>query len=240
VALRTRDAQQTNDTQPACQATAFDTGRQLSTWRVIAGVLFLLLALLPYKVVYATSLYSLSIDEVAGDAELVFQGTVVNRESRIDTASGIIHTYVTFSVEEVIKGEYTGDQLELRFTGGEVNGEIVEVSGLTLPADGELGIYFVEALNRDLVNPLLGWSQGHYLIVEENGQPQVTTNDRQPVTSVQPQAQVPITLRRPQQIIDGKHAAATGIVTADAKALTAPSPLTPEQFKTRIRALLEP
>ncbi|MFN3163577.1 MAG: hypothetical protein ACE37N_08880 [Pseudohongiellaceae bacterium] len=202
--------------------------------------MLIFLATLPYNGLYATSLFSLSIDEVAEDAELIFEGSVLSREARVDTASGIIYTYVTFSVGEVIKGNYSGEQLELRFTGGEVNGEIVEVSGLTLPAAGEQGIYFVESLYRDLVNPLLGWSQGHYLIVEQDGEQQITTNDRQPITSIQPQAQVPATLRRPQRIIDGKHAAATGVVTSNAAALSVERPLTPAQFKARIRALLEP
>lgn len=207
---------------------------------IAASTLLLLLAALPCKDLYATSLFSLSIDEVAEDAELIFEGAVLNREARVATASGIIHTYVTFSVSEVIKGDYSGAQLELRFTGGEANGEIVEVSGLTLPAAGEQGIYFVESLNRVLVNPLLGWSQGHYLIVERDGEQQITTNDRQPVTSVQAQDQVPAALRRPQRIIDGKHAAATGVVTSNAAALSVERPLTPAQFKARIRALLEP
>lgn len=207
---------------------------------IVASMVLILLAALPYKGLYATSLFSLSIDEVAEDAELIFEGSVLSREARVDTASGIIYTYVTFSVGEVIKGNYSGEQLELRFTGGEVNGEIVEVSGLTLPAAGEQGIYFVESLYRDLVNPLLGWSQGHYLIVEQDGEQQITTNDRQPITSIQPQAQVPATLRRPQRIIDGKHAAATGVVTSNAAALSVERPLTPDQFKARIRALLEP
>ncbi len=225
---------------PACQASSVrPSGRSVCS-TFVASLLLIFLATLPYNGLYATSLFSLSIDEVAEDAELIFEGSVLSREARVDTASGIIYTYVTFSVGEVIKGNYSGEQLELRFTGGEVNGEIVEVSGLTLPAAGEQGIYFVESLYRDLVNPLLGWSQGHYLIVEQDGEQQITTNDRQPITSVQPQAQVPATLRRPQRIIDGKHAAATGVVTSNAAALSVERPLTPAQFKARIRALLEP
>lgn len=225
---------------PACQANSVRPSARSVCSTFVASLLLIFLATLPYNGLYATSLFSLSIDEVAEDAELIFEGSVLSREARVDTASGIIYTYVTFSVGEVIKGNYSGEQLELRFTGGEVNGEIVEVSGLTLPAAGEQGIYFVESLYRDLVNPLLGWSQGHYLIVEQDGEQQITTNDRQPITSVQPQAQVPATLRRPQRIIDGKHAAATGVVTSNAAALSVERPLTPAQFKARIRALLEP
>ena len=213
--------------------------RQPRFW-LLAGGLLLALVVLPVGNLHATSLFSMSIDEVAGKAELVFEGTVIDRESRIETATGIIHTYITFSVTDVIKGSYSGEQLELRFTGGEVNGEIVEVSGLTLPDAAEQGIYFVESLDRDLVNPLLGWSQGHYLIVDQDGELQVTTNDRRPITSVQPRAQVPAALRRPQQIVDGKHAAATGVVTSDVSALTVQRPLTPTQFKARIRELLNP
>lgn len=213
--------------------------RHPRAWLLTVSLL-LTLASLPIHHLHATSLFSMSIDEVASEAELVFEGTVIDRQSRVEFATGIIHTYITFSVTDVIKGNYTGDQLELRFTGGEVNGEIVEVSGLTLPDASEQGIYFVESLDRDLVNPLLGWSQGHYLIVDQDGELQVTTNDHRPITSVQARAEVPAALRRPQQIVDGKHAAATGVVTRDASALSVQRPLTPAQFKTRIRELLEP
>ena len=185
----------------------------------------------------ATTLVSMSIDQISSDAELIFEGEVLVRETRRDTSNNLIYTYVTFAVQDVIKGTYSSDELELRFTGGSISDEIVEISGLTLPGEGEQGIYFVESISRNLLNPLLGWSQGHYLIQEDNGERRVSTLEQELVTAVQPVANVPSTLRRARRLIEGQTDTADGIVSAPA-ALSANEALTVEQFKDAIRSLL--
>jgi hypothetical protein len=140
-------------------------------------------------------------------------------------------------VTDVIKGEHDGATLELKFLGGSINGRILEVSGLRLPALNETGIYFIETLSQDLVNPLMGWSQGHFLIQSDaNGLARVTTNDNAPVLEVQPLADVPQLLRRPAELIGGTNDAARGVVT-DSSALRMPQALTVDEFKSRIREL---
>ena len=37
--------------------------------------------------------------------------------------------------------------------GGVFNGQIVQVSGMRIPEMAEQGIYFVESMSRDLINP---------------------------------------------------------------------------------------
>ena len=117
----------------------------------------------------ATTILGMNIDEVAQGAEIIFEGKVVEHNVR-ENDMGMIVTYVTFRIEELIKGEYGEQLLELKFTGGRLDEQIMEVSGLRIPSPNEEGIYFVESVNRNLVNPLLGWSQGHYLIYEQNGE----------------------------------------------------------------------
>lgn len=185
----------------------------------------------------ATTLVSMSIDQISNDAELIFEGEVLVRETRRDTSNNLIYTYVTFAVRDVIKGSYGGSELELRFTGGSIDDEIVEISGLTLPGEGEQGIYFVESISRNLLNPLLGWSQGHYLIHEENGERHVSTLEEEHVTAVQPVTNVPAVVRRAPRLIEGQTDAADGIVSTPA-ALNANEALTVDQFKEAIRSLL--
>lgn len=197
----------------------------------------LMLMLAPVANAWATSIQSMSIDRLAADAALIFEGQVIATESRVDAGSDLIYTYVTFELIDIIKGDYSAATLELRFTGGDVNGDVVEISGLTLPETGEQGIYFVESLDRNLLNPLLGWSQGHYLIFNDEGERRVSTNDQRPVTAVQPVANIPTLLLQPQRLIEGKSDAATGIVT-DSSALRGSRALTADEFKTRIRALV--
>lgn len=185
----------------------------------------------------ATTLVSMSIDQISSEAELIFEGEVLVRETRRDTSNDLIYTYVTFAVRDVVKGSYGGSELELRFTGGSIDNEIVEINGLTLPGEGEQGIYFVESISRNLLNPMLGWSQGHYLIHEENGERHVSTLEEEHVISVQPVSNVPRALRRAQRLIEGQTDTADGIVSVPA-GLNTSEALTVDEFKEAIRSLL--
>ena len=185
----------------------------------------------------ATTILGMNIDEVAQDAELIFEGKVVEHNVR-ENAAGMIVTYVTFRIEELIKGEYDETLLELKFTGGRLGGQIMEISGLRIPSPNEEGIYFVESVNRNLVNPLLGWSQGHYLIYEQNGERKVSTVNDRPVTDVLSTQSVPVALRRPVSVIDGDTDPAAGVV-ASSQTLHPDQALTTDSFKAKIRALID-
>ena len=185
----------------------------------------------------ATTLLGMDIDDIAREAELIFEGMVLVTEARQESNSGIISTYVTFQISDVIKGDYDADSVELKFMGGSINGEVVAVSGLTIPQQGERGIYFVESLNRDLINPLLGWSQGHFLIVDEAGIPRISTVDSEPVTAVDSVANIPSVIKKPQAIIQESNEVAAG-VTTESSSLLIERALTVDQFKGRIRELL--
>lgn len=200
-------------------------------------LLGLLVAANNFHSVFASTVLSMDIDELAAEAELIFEGEVLQHSSQLEAASGIINTYVTFAVFDVVKGDYSGQQLELKFAGGTINGETVEISGLILPRVGEQGIYFVESMSRSLINPLLGWSQGHYLIIEENGERLVNTVSESPVTDVRPVANIPRTIRKPQTIVESDTDAAFGVIT-DVSAQGIERALTAEEFKDRIQQLI--
>jgi hypothetical protein len=151
--------------------------------RISIGVLaaWLLWAALP---VSASTVLEMDFPEVVDAAELVFMGEVLSVESR-QTGPRRIHTVVRFRVIEVLKGDYSGDTLELRYLGGEINGRRMQVTDMEWPEAGENGMYFVESLRRSTVHPLVGWSQGHYRIENDaQGQARVFTADRRPVTGV--------------------------------------------------------
>lgn len=186
----------------------------------------------------ATTILSMDIDEVVTDAEFIFEGEVVFSETRQDSGSGIIRTYVTFAINDVLKGDEIGDSVELTFMGGAFNGEVVQVSGLRIPEDGEQGIYFVESLNRNLVNPLIGWSQGHFIIVDEDGDRRISTIDEKAVTDVQSVAAIPLAIKKPGGTIEGDSDVAAGVATDSnpngrSRALTVP------QFKAQILGIIE-
>lgn len=186
----------------------------------------------------ATTLLGMDIDQIANQAELIFEGEVLERRVLQDSSSGIINTYITFRVIDVIKGSSAGETLELKFAGGEFNGEIVEVSGSILPALNEVGIYFVESATQDMLNPLLGWTQGHFTVAVEDGERRVFSAVSKPVIQVQAMSNVPVAIKAPRSLIQGKDGVAAGVLT-ESSALRANQALSVDQFKQRIRDMIE-
>ncbi|MCG8414596.1 MAG: hypothetical protein MI746_10305, partial [Pseudomonadales bacterium] len=107
-----------------------------------------------------------------------------------------------------------------------------------IPKVDEEGVYFVESTSRDLINPLLGWSQGHFLIVDDEGERRITTSNLRPVTDVQRTGRIPRTIKRPQPLIDGDVGAASGVIT-DAGPFQFNQALSVEEFKSRIRDMID-
>lgn len=204
-------------------------------WRVCILAAFVLVSIGDLS---ATTIRGMDIDRVARDAELIFEGEVIQHDSQINSGTGIIDTYVTFAVTDVLKGDYSSEQLELKFTGGTHEGQSVQVSGLKIPAVGEQGIYFVESVTRSLINPLLGWSQGHFIISELDGERTVNTANEEPVIEVMPVSNIPATIKKPLGLIEGNADSAAGVLT-DTSALRVQRPMSVEEFKTRIRELIE-
>jgi hypothetical protein len=133
---------------------------------------------------HAASVRQVTMDEMLQQCRFVFEGKVLALEARENNQKRI-HTYVTFEIHDIIKGEYSGDTITLSFLGGTVGDVTMGVSDMKLPQMGERGIYFVESLETSQVHPLYGWSQGHFLVQpDDTGTDRVMTSNEQPVTEV--------------------------------------------------------
>ena len=138
------------------------------------------------------SVLAVSLEQLSTASQLIFEGEVVGKTSEFNANQTSIHTYVTFRVVDVVKGTYNQPEITLRFLGGTV-GEIgLNVSDSTVPELGEAGIYFVESLERFQVNPLYGMDQGHFLVLESNGQRFMTTRNRRVITGLFSDDQPPV------------------------------------------------
>jgi len=112
---------------------------------------------------FASSILEVDFQQAVNKAESIFEGEVVATTPEM-SADGIIYTYVDFLILDVLSGDLNvGESITLRFTGGTTNGLTFSV-GSTIPAIAEHGVYFIESMDRQLINPLYGWSQGHYRI----------------------------------------------------------------------------
>ena len=144
-------------------------GNQL-TVRPFLNVLVLMLSLVSASsCANASSVKSITLQDATLASALVFEGVVTARQERTDPASGQPFTYFTFNIISVLKGTYPTPTIELGFMGGARNGLMMQVSDMIMPKVGEQGIYFVEQLNQQQVNPLYGWHQGHYLVITNPG-----------------------------------------------------------------------
>ncbi len=124
-------------------------------------------ALLNADQVKASTVLKVSFEEVCQGAELIFEGRVVSRESRLSSTTGNPFTYFTFEIIDVIKGSYISNIIELGFMGGPKGDYVMTVSDMRMPEIGERGVYFVENLSVQQVHPLCGWHQGHYLVITD-------------------------------------------------------------------------
>lgn len=137
--------------------------------------------------VSASSVKQLEMNDMLTEAELVFEGIVTASEPRFNASKTLIITDITFDITEVVTGEYQQSSIELSFVGGVIGEHSVHAEGLRQPQVGESGIYFVSSLTKSLVNPLVGWSQGHFLLEkDESGVDMVMTDEHLNVLEIQP------------------------------------------------------
>ena len=173
----------------------------------------------------AASVRSVSMSEMLGGAELVFEGRAVGRRTAEDGGPGALRTCVRFEVVEVLKGPAVASPLELCFAGGRSKyGVTRSVAGLERPQLGEHGIYFVGSLaDPYLVHPLVGWDQGRFRVEADQT---VTTAAGDPVLSLEADdAKVEGGAARGARV--GKRGARSGAAPMDAAA-----------FKARLRELM--
>jgi hypothetical protein len=134
----------------------------------------------------ATTLERKSLSDLANGSELIIDGTVVARSVEALPNGQGARTCFMFKIAEVIAGSHPGKSLRLCFFGGEINGRGFAVSGMRYPDVGERGIYLIESTHQSMLNPLIGWDQGRFLVVKDNagGMARVTTADGQRITGL--------------------------------------------------------
>jgi len=84
----------------------------------------------------ATSVREVTINEMLQQSQFVLEGTVTAIEAR-ENSQERIHSYVTFEITDIIKGEYHRNIITLRFLGGTVDDITLVVSDMRLPQEGE-------------------------------------------------------------------------------------------------------
>lgn len=181
---------------------------------------------------WGSTVRQITIADMANSSALIFEGSVIGVRSVYEHKR--IYSLINFAISDVISGDYTTGNIELRYLGGRIGEQELRVGEMEMPQMGEQGIYFVESLKKPGVHPLRGWGQGHFRILfnSRSGKREVLTASGQKVSAV----------LRQVEGLSGKSVdkfnsrVARGIGIAE---FESDQPLTVEAFKDQIRALLE-
>ena len=179
----------------------------------------------------ATSIRQFTFAELSDHASLIIEGKVIAAVARVDGLGGGIGTYVRVRVLDRLKGPDVGHEVELRFAGGTVADRTLQFADMVIPKAGETGVYFVESVDAYQINPLVGWSQGHFVEIADaqTGLRRVYTPDRRAILAIGggPGAQE-------QQVLSGSHGTALGIQVAK-KPGQSPQAMSSTEFREFIR-----
>ena len=153
---------------------------------VLRSLLLISCALLALHPARAMTVIPPTFDELVGQAELIFEGTVTDvRSERIgEGAERRIVTYVSFAVDEPIKGD-AGSAYTIRMLGGTVDGETMEVTDAPKFKKGDRDIVFVENNGKQFI-PLVGIMHGRYRVAKDKqtGEQSLLTNSGHPLADV--------------------------------------------------------
>lgn len=116
----------------------------------------------------ATTLPPMDLEDLADQAGLIFTGTAVHSEVVLSKDGKFPFTFVTFRVEETLKGAVRNGELTLRLHGGVVGDEAIVVAGMPELAVGEKYLLFVRG-NGTSAFPIVGWRQGRFRFTREPG-----------------------------------------------------------------------
>jgi hypothetical protein len=143
----------------------------------------------------ATSVLPVSLQRMTSKAAIIFHGTAINNEVKLDQTSGRVATYTTFKVNEAIKGD-PGTTHTIKQIGGQLPGSNVRqlIHGVPRFAVGrEYVIFLPKTSSLGFASPI-GLSQGKFGIRQLNGET-IVSNGR-PLTALMkssPQQNLPST-----------------------------------------------
>ena len=190
----------------------------------LAAFCGLFLALAPAR---ATTVIPPTFDELVGQAEVIFQGTVTDVKSQWigEGSERHIVTYVTFQVEDTVKGE-PGTSYTIRMLGGTVDGTTMEVSDAPKFKVGQREILFVEHNGTQFI-PLVGIMHGRFHVTKDaaTGEDRVLADNGEALTDLANLGK--------EEAAEAPHKSGATTNAAD----TAPA-LGADSFKSAIRAKL--
>ncbi len=133
----------------------------------------------------ATTVIPPTFDELVGRAQIIFEGQVTGLKSQWigEGAEHRIVTYVTFKVDDTLKGD-AGATYSIRMLGGTVDGRTMEVTDAPKFKIGDHDVLFVENNGSQFI-PLVGIQHGRFRVQkDQTGRTTLVTGDGEPLADV--------------------------------------------------------
>ena len=160
-------------------------GKRFRFMKLLRSLVLTLCAGLAVTGLRATTVIPPTFDQLVSQAEFIFQGTVTETRPQWigEGAERHIVTYVTFKIEDPIKGGL-GDTYTIRMFGGTVDGHTMEASDTPRFKVGDRDILFVEHNGTQFV-PLVGIMHGRFHVQDQgNGQETIAKDNGAPMADV--------------------------------------------------------
>jgi hypothetical protein len=146
--------------------------------KLFRSLVFVCLLALALPALRATTVIPPTFDQLVTDADVIFEGTVTGLRSEWtgEGADRHIVTYVTFRVEDAIKGA-VGTEYTIRMFGGTVDGHTIEVTDAPRFKVDDRDILFVTHNGTQFI-PLVGIMHGRFHVQrDENGTTEKVAKD---------------------------------------------------------------
>lgn len=146
----------------------------MSKRSLFVGVLSLLT--LPLQL-FATILPFKSFDDLVKESDGIVAARVANLESQY-SPNKEIYTFITFDQVEALSGNFHGQSLSLRFKGGRVGNDILDVEGSPNLQVNDRVVLFIQGNGKYMV-PVVGWTQGVFRIMQDSKTGQQVIRDHE-------------------------------------------------------------
>ena len=113
----------------------------------------------------AMSVLPLQLDEIAANAQLIFQGTCTGNRSEHDSQTGMVVTYTTFEVQETLKGS-VGPSHTIKQAGGETDHASHRIEGIPSFTVGQEYVVFLYGVSNLGFSSPVGLGQGQFAVVD--------------------------------------------------------------------------
>lgn len=148
--------------------------RKTSMMRISLIMFFVFASLMLWHVAPLRAMHlQLSFDQITKQADVIFIGTVMERQTRYGGNQNMILTDVRFGLERLIYQaeqvqENVEDEIELTFAGGEMEGLTIKVSDVPTFEFGETYVVFTRMDGKTYASPIIGAFQGLFKVTSDD------------------------------------------------------------------------